>query len=57
MFQTNVGKATVEVLERLGCEIVFLKLRFVAGNLHITGYVKNSKEPMKKMIETFKDAE
>ena len=35
MFETNVGKATVEVLERLGCEIEFQKHKFVVGDLLI----------------------
>ena len=35
MFETNVGKATVEVLERLGCEIEFQKHKFVVGSLLI----------------------
>ncbi|MCZ2971152.1 (Fe-S)-binding protein, partial [Acinetobacter baumannii] len=31
MFETNVGKATVEVLERLGCEIEFPEAQVCCG--------------------------
>nr|WGE00010.1 heterodisulfide reductase-related iron-sulfur binding cluster [Bacillus velezensis] len=31
MFQTNVGKATVEVLERLGCEVDFPEGQICCG--------------------------
>lgn len=31
MFQTNVGKATVELLERLGCEVDFPKSQVCCG--------------------------
>lgn len=58
MFQTDVGKATVELLEGLGCEIVFPKGQVCCGQpAYNSGYVKNAKEPMKKMIDTFEDAE
>jgi L-lactate dehydrogenase complex protein LldE len=58
MFQSNVGKATVELLERLGCEIDFPESQVCCGQpAYNSGYVKESKEAMKKMIDTFKDAE
>ncbi|WP_102691747.1 (Fe-S)-binding protein [Rummeliibacillus pycnus] len=58
MFQTDVGKATVELLERLGCEVVFPKGQVCCGQpAYNSGYVKDAKEPMKKMIEAFEDAE
>ncbi len=58
MFQTDVGKATVELLERLGCEIVFPSGQVCCGQpAYNSGYVKDAKEPMKKMIDTFLDAE
>ncbi len=58
MFQSNVGKATVELLERLGCEIDFPESQVCCGQpAYNSGYVKESKEAMKLMIETFKDAE
>lgn len=58
MFQTNVGKATVELLERLGCQVEFPESQVCCGQpAYNSGYVKDSKEAMKKMIDTFQDAE
>lgn len=58
MFHSNVGKATVELLERLGCEIDFPETQVCCGQpAFSSGYVKDSKEAMKKMIHTFADAE
>lgn len=58
MFQSNVGKATVELLERLGCEIEFPESQVCCGQpAYNSGYLKDSKEAMKRMINTFSDAE
>jgi L-lactate dehydrogenase complex protein LldE len=58
MFQSDVGKATVELLERLGCEIDFPESQVCCGQpAYNSGYVKESREAMKKMIETFESAE
>lgn len=58
MFQSNVGKSTVELLERLGCDIDFPESQVCCGQpAYNSGYVKESKEAMKKMIETFESAE
>ncbi|WP_066252376.1 (Fe-S)-binding protein [Neobacillus drentensis] len=58
MFQSNVGKATVELLERLGCEIDFPESQVCCGQpSYNSGYVKETKEAMKRMINTFIDAE
>lgn len=58
MFQGNVGKATVELLERLGCEIDFPESQVCCGQpAYNSGYVKESKEAMKRMIEAFEHAE
>jgi L-lactate dehydrogenase complex protein LldE len=58
MFQSNVGKATVELLERLGCEIDFPESQVCCGQpSYNSGYIKETKEAMKRMIDTFKDAE
>ena len=58
MFETNVGKATVEVLERLGCEIEFPEAQVCCGQpAYNSGHVEAAKEAMKHMIETFEDAE
>jgi L-lactate dehydrogenase complex protein LldE len=58
MFQSSVGKATVELLEHLGCEIEFPESQVCCGQpSYNSGYVKETKEAMKRMIETFYDAE
>jgi L-lactate dehydrogenase complex protein LldE len=58
MFQSSVGKATVELLEHLGCEIDFPESQVCCGQpSYNSGYVKETKEAMKRMIETFNDAE
>ncbi|PLS16433.1 Fe-S oxidoreductase [Bacillus sp. M6-12] len=58
MFQTGVGKATVEVLERLGCEVEFPGTQVCCGQpAYNSGYVNDSKDAMKRMIEAFEHAE
>lgn len=58
MFNSNVGKATVELLEHLGCEVEFPESQVCCGQpAYNSGYVKESKEAMKKMIDAFADAE
>ncbi|MBZ5752155.1 (Fe-S)-binding protein [Metabacillus rhizolycopersici] len=58
MFQANVGKAAVEVLERLGCEVEFPENQVCCGQpSYNSGYVEETKGAMKKMIDIFQDAE
>lgn len=58
MFQSNVGKATVELLERLGCEIDFPENQICCGQpSYNSGYVKDTLEAMKRTIDTFIDKE
>jgi L-lactate dehydrogenase complex protein LldE len=58
MLQSNVGKATVEILERLGCVIDFPESQVCCGQpAYNSGYTKASQEAMKRMIDTFEDAE
>ena len=58
MFQGNAGKAAVELLERLGCEIDFPDAQVCCGQpAYNSGYVKESKEAMKRMITAFEHAE
>ncbi|MDQ0243829.1 L-lactate dehydrogenase complex protein LldE [Bacillus fengqiuensis] len=58
MFQSGAGKATVELLERLGCEIDFPESQVCCGQpAYNSGYVKESKEAMKNMITTFEHSE
>lgn len=58
MFQGNVGKATVELLEKLGCEIDFPTSQICCGQpTYNSGYVEKSKGAMKHMITAFEHAE
>ncbi|MEH6947162.1 (Fe-S)-binding protein [Bacillus sp. JJ634] len=58
MFQSDVGKAVVEVLERLGCEIAFPESQICCGQpSYNSGYVEDTKNAMKRMITTFEDSE
>lgn len=58
LFQGDVGKAVVEVLERLGCEIDFPVEQICCGQpAYNSGYVKESKNAMKRMIAAFEHAE
>lgn len=58
MFQGNVGKATVELLERLGCEIDFPTSQICCGQpAYNSGYVEESKGSMKNMIKAFEHAQ
>jgi L-lactate dehydrogenase complex protein LldE len=58
MFQGDVGKATVELLERLGCEIDFPESQICCGQpAYNSGYVEETKPAMKKMIQAFEHSE
>ncbi len=58
MFHSHVGKAAVELLERLGCEVMFPTEQVCCGQpSYNSGYVSDSKEAMKRMISAFEDAE
>src|SRR5690606_18778443 len=58
MVQSNIGKNTVELLERLGCTVNFPKGQTCCGQpAYNSGYVKASKETMKNTIKVFEDAE
>lgn len=58
MFYPEVGKDAVEVLERLGCEIVVPKNQVCCGQPLInSGYVNASVAAMKNTIKAFEDAE
>lgn len=58
LFQGNVGKATVSLLERLGCEVDFPESQICCGQPAFnSGYVNESKDAMKKMIQTFEKSE
>ncbi|MBP1932990.1 (Fe-S)-binding protein [Ammoniphilus resinae] len=58
MFQTNVGKATIELLERLGCEVDFPESQVCCGQpAYNSGYVTEAKEAAKNMIRAFEGSE
>jgi L-lactate dehydrogenase complex protein LldE len=58
LFYTNAGKATVELLERLGCEVEFPEAQTCCGQpAYNSGYAKEAKEAMKHMIRTFAHAD
>ncbi|MDE5413722.1 (Fe-S)-binding protein [Alkalihalobacterium chitinilyticum] len=54
VFYPGVGKDTVEILERLKCEVVFPDNQTCCGQpAYNSGYHKEAKEVAKHMIETF----
>ena len=58
MFQSNVGKSTVELLERLGCTIDFPTGQTCCGQpAYNSGYVKASRNTIKHTIQVFEHAE
>lgn len=58
MFKTDVGKAMVDVLERLGCEVDFPRGQICCGQpSYNSGYVESSKPAMKTMITAFEQSD
>lgn len=58
MFWPNVGKATVELLEHLGCEVEFPESQVCCGQpAYNSGYVAEAREAAKNMIRAFEHAE
>lgn len=58
LFQGDVGKDTVEVLERLGCKIDFPDKQTCCGQPAFnSGYITDAKESMKTMIQAFEHSE
>lgn len=58
MFHPNVGKDTVEILERFGCELDFPDTQTCCGQPAFnSGYKKESKKAIKQMIRAFEHAE
>ncbi|MFD1064989.1 (Fe-S)-binding protein [Oceanobacillus locisalsi] len=54
----DVGKHTVELLERLGCEVDFPAAQTCCGQpAYNSGYLSEAKKAMKQMIKAFKDSE
>lgn len=57
-YSADVGRSTVEVLERLGCEIDFPKNQTCCGQpAYNSGFHRETKEVAKHMIRTFEHAE
>ena len=58
MFYPHVGMAGVQVLERLGCDLVVLKKQVCCGQMFTnSGYNQAAKAAIKNTIEVFEDAE
>lgn len=57
IYPASVGKSTVEILERFGCEVDFPKKQTCCGQpAYNSGYHRETKEVAKHMINVFKDA-
>ncbi|MCJ0929980.1 (Fe-S)-binding protein [Virgibacillus halodenitrificans] len=55
---SDVGKHTVELLEKAGCEVDFPEAQTCCGQPAFnSGYLQDSKKAMKQMMRAFKDAE
>ncbi|MDY0394377.1 (Fe-S)-binding protein [Virgibacillus halophilus] len=55
IFASNVGKDTVELLERLGCEVDFPQQQTCCGQPAFnSGYLQDSKEAMKQTMKAFR---
>lgn len=58
MFAPEVGKHTVEILEKVGCEVDFPKAQICCGQpAYNSGYLNESKRAMKQLMKAFKHAE
>lgn len=58
IFASNVGKDTVEILERLGCEVDFPEAQTCCGQpSYNSGYLENTKETMKHMMKAFQNSQ
>ncbi|RYG72411.1 (Fe-S)-binding protein [Lentibacillus lipolyticus] len=55
MFSSDVGKDTVEILERVGCEVDFPETQTCCGQpAYNSGYLTDAKESMKQMMKAFR---
>lgn len=58
VFYSNVGKSTVELLEKLGCEVDFPKTQTCCGQpAYNSGYHKETREVAKHMITAFEHSD
>ncbi|WP_077329202.1 (Fe-S)-binding protein [Virgibacillus siamensis] len=54
IFTSNVGKDTVELLEKVGCEVDFPETQTCCGQPAFnSGYLEDAKESMKQMMKAF----
>lgn len=57
LFQPNVGIATVELLEKLGCTVEYPRGQICCGQpAYNSGYLDEAKPAMIHLLKTFKDA-
>jgi len=58
VYPASVGKSTVEILERLGCEVDFPKKQTCCGQPAFnSGFHRETRDVAKHMIQTFEQAE
>src|SRR5690625_4099675 len=58
MLHSNVGKDTVEILERLGCEVDFPEAQTCCGQPAFNScYLQQSKKAMKQIMKAFEQSE
>jgi L-lactate dehydrogenase complex protein LldE len=58
IFQTDVGMDTVELLEKLGCQVDFPEKQTCCGQpAYNSGHTVKAKESMKHMISVFEESE
>lgn len=58
IFTANVGKDTVEILERFGCAVDFPDTQTCCGQpAYNSGYLKNTKKTMKHMMKVFRHSD
>lgn len=58
IFSSDVGKHTVELLERFGCEVDFPEAQTCCGQPAFnSGYTKEAKQAMKQMMRVFESSE
>lgn len=58
MMKADVGIATVELLEHLGCEVDYPEGQICCGQpTYNSGYLSETLPAMKRMIEVFEDSE
>jgi len=58
IFSSNVGKDTLEILERVGCQVDFPEAQTCCGQpAYNSGYITKTKATMKQMMQAFRHSE